>query len=379
VVKKFNIPLVAEGLITYAVERQIGMERPWLEGAPPWAERRRFCADAVLRGMAELDGLPPDPKFLERYDKALEQAKHGALGASASPQMQKEIGQNFMRYVSALERAGGDNRHRIAAVRELAQDIATHHPWARSKILFFESVICTAGDILKRMTAERPIRFTYFTLSGGFDPPNHISDFVSGTVNDVEAAKATELYQRVTEWRPNAPRWRAHCEVYVCGNADHADTVADADDFDMSIIREDEYRFLKQPGIRCVDGWELEIPVYEMIKALRVAPGAAPKAVVIPNTLKRLQTEVGGCIKTLGLNRGTCLICNEEGKLMGLPANRQVGGNTIAGTFLIVGEADGEFCSLTDADAAHYAEEFAQPLPSHSGPDEPTQWTFYVF
>jgi len=116
-----------------------------------------------------------------------------------------------------------------------------------------------------------------------------------------------------------------------------------------------------------------------MIKALRVAPGAAPKAVVIPNTLKRLQTEVGGCIKTLGLNRGTCLICNEEGKLMGLPANRQVGGNTIAGTFLIVGEADGEFCSLTDADAAHYAEEFAQPLPSHSGPDEPTQWTFYVF
>lgn len=378
-VKKFNIPLVAEGLITYAVERQTGMERPWQEDAPPWAERRRLCADAVLRGMAELDGLPPGLKFLEQYDLALEQAKHGALGAPASPHLQKEIGQNFMRYVSELERAGGDNRHQIAAVRELARDIATHHPWARSKIPLFEPVICTAGSILKRMTAERPIRFTYFTLSGGFDPPSHISDFVSGTVNGVEAAKATELYQRATEWCPNASRWQAHCEVYVCGNADHADSVADADDFDMSIIREDAYRFLKQPGVRCVDRWELEIPAYEMIKALRVAPGAAPKAVIIPNTLKRLQTEVGGCIEALGLDRGTRLICNEEGKLMGLPANRQVGGDIIVGTFLIVGESDGEFCSLSDADAVHYAEEFAQPLPSHSSPDEPPQWTFHVF
>lgn len=76
---------------------------------------------------------------------------------------------------------------------------------------------------------------------------------------------------------------------------------------------------------------------------------------------------------------GVCLICNEEGKLLGLPANRQVGGETIAGTFLIVGEADGEFCSLSDADAAHYAAEFAQSLPSHSGPNEPASWIFHVF
>lgn len=66
-------------------------------------------------------------------------------------------------------------------------------------------------------------------------------------------------------------------------------------------------------------------------------------------------------------------------RLAGLLANRQVGGDTIAGTFLIAGSADGEFCSLTDEDAARYGREFAQPLPSYSDPDEPTQWEFHVF
>ncbi len=155
--------------------------------------------------------------------------------------------------------------------------------------------------------------------------------------------------------------------------------MTDADDFDMSIIREDEYRFLKQPSIRCVDGWELEIPVFDMIQALRVKPGAAPEIITVPNKLESLQAAVGGYIEALGLDCGVCLICNEEGKLLGLPANRQVGGDIIAGTFLIVGEADGKFCSLSDTDADHYAEEFAQPLPSHSGQDGPTQWTFHVF
>jgi len=55
-----------------------------------------------------------------------------------------------------------------------------------------------------------------------------------------------------------------------------------------------------------------------------------------------------------------------------------VGGDTIAGTFLIVGTDDGDFCSLSDEDAAYYAEQFAQPMPSYGSPEEPTQWEFYV-
>ena len=72
------------------------------------------------------------------------------------------------------------------------------------------------------------------------------------------------------------------------------------------------------------------------------------------------------------------LVCNEEGKLRGLPANRRVGGDTIAGTFLIAGSADGEFCSLSEEDAARYAGQYAEPMPTYGGPDEPTQWEFHV-
>ena len=98
----------------------------------------------------------------------------------------------------------------------------------------------------------------------------------------------------------------------------------------------------------------------------------------IPNTLEALHAAVGGYVEAVSLDYGVCLLCNEEGKLIGLPPNRQVGNDIIAGTFLIVGEADGEFRSLSDADAAHYAECFAQPLLSYDDPGEPTEWGFYV-
>ena len=114
------------------------------------------------------------------------------------------------------------------------------------------------------------------------------------------------------------------------------------------------------------------------IQVLKIAPGQAPEIVNTPNTLDAFQEAVGGYIEAVELDANAVLVCNEEGKLTGPPANRQVGGDIIAGTFLIVGAEDGEFCSLSDADAAHYAKQFAQPMPSHSKPEEPTQWEFYV-
>lgn len=111
------------------------------------------------------------------------------------------------------------------------------------------------------------------------------------------------------------------------------------------------------------------------IRVLLVNPGALPKVTTIPNTLEALQQAVGGYIEAVELEDGVCLICNEEGKLLGLPSNQRVGGDVIAGTFLIVGEADGEFRSLSDADAVRYAERFSQPMPDRVGP---TRWELRV-
>ena len=61
---RFHIPLVAEGLIDYAIERQNGFERYQQKGFLPWAEWRRLWTNAILQGMARLEGETPDPKLI---------------------------------------------------------------------------------------------------------------------------------------------------------------------------------------------------------------------------------------------------------------------------------------------------------------------------
>ena len=80
------------------------------------------------------------------------------------------------------------------------------------------------------------------------------------------------------------------------------------------------------------------------IKVLKVVPGEHPKDVVLENSLDALQKAVSigcdyqGLIEVVGLEKGVCIICNEEGKLLGLEGNRRLGGDTIAGVFYVVGE-----------------------------------------
>ena len=58
---KKQILVMADRLAVYAIERQNGFERYQPENAPPWQEQRRFWTDAILQGMARLEGLTPDP------------------------------------------------------------------------------------------------------------------------------------------------------------------------------------------------------------------------------------------------------------------------------------------------------------------------------
>ncbi|WP_300561058.1 hypothetical protein [uncultured Oscillibacter sp.] len=82
---RFNIPLVAEGITAYAIERQNGWERHQPEGAPPWQAQRRLWTDAILQGMARLEEQVPDPKLMEQFDRELEQASGSAAPVPAAP------------------------------------------------------------------------------------------------------------------------------------------------------------------------------------------------------------------------------------------------------------------------------------------------------
>ena len=104
------------------------------------------------------------------------------------------------------------------------------------------------------------------------------------------------------------------------------------------------------------------------INALMVAPNMKPCPIVLENNLDFLQRAVSigapyqGLIEVLPLEPNVCMICNEEGKLIGLPGNRRIGNDIIAGIFYIVGEDNcGNFTSLPKDITAKYMKTLQHP------------------
>lgn len=98
------------------------------------------------------------------------------------------------------------------------------------------------------------------------------------------------------------------------------------------------------------------------IKVLVVEPNELPREEMIENTLKAKQDLVGGDIEYVSRDyySDVIFICNEEGKLRGLPFNRDIGQDIIAGPFIIVGDDPeiGEDRSLTDEQIKKYQNVF---------------------
>ncbi len=98
------------------------------------------------------------------------------------------------------------------------------------------------------------------------------------------------------------------------------------------------------------------------IKVLMVEPMKEPYPSEVENTLEGLQRAVGGYIETVYLEDCAVLVCNEEGKLLGLPGNRSLGNDIIAGTFFVAGSNDdGDFVSLAEDKIRQYSDRFQKP------------------
>ena len=80
---------------------------------------------------------------------------------------------------------------------------------------------------------------------------------------------------------------------------------------------------------------------------------------MIENTLEAQQEIVEGDIEYINIEDDAVLVCNEEGKLMNLQANRRVGYDVIAGIFFIAHDDGSEYLkSLTDVQIEKYMERF---------------------
>lgn len=103
------------------------------------------------------------------------------------------------------------------------------------------------------------------------------------------------------------------------------------------------------------------------MRILLVEPGKAPRPTEIGDSLESMQAVVGGSIQAVyPFEEPVALVCNEEGKCLGLPLNRALRLDTgeiydvIAGTFfLCAAPPDSDrFTSLTEEQIARYAEWF---------------------
>lgn len=68
--------------------------------------------------------------------------------------------------------------------------------------------------------------------------------------------------------------------------------------------------------------------------------------VTMPNDLEALQKAVGGYIETVTLATDLVLICNEEGRLLGLDHNCRICGVDFVGTIILAGVDGEEFADI---------------------------------
>lgn len=108
------------------------------------------------------------------------------------------------------------------------------------------------------------------------------------------------------------------------------------------------------------------------MRVLIIEPMKKPREEIIPNTLEAMQNIVGGHIEVMSIRRdGTVIVCNEEGKITGLPMNRALWTNgqdntrkisdIICGTFIVCGVRDDEFVSLDEWQLKAYKATFETP------------------
>jgi hypothetical protein len=76
--------------------------------------------------------------------------------------------------------------------------------------------------------------------------------------------------------------------------------------------------------------------------------GKQPEVVDIENTLDAMQKIVGGYIEAVRVRSDCMMICNEEGKLMGLPYNFDLGNDKIVGDVIFTKPDGAEFTDLDD-------------------------------
>ncbi len=143
-----------------------------------------------------------------------------------------------------------------------------------------------------------------------------------------------------------------------------------ATDYDKRMIQTAETIFENAPNQMSVrEPMEQNLSdTRDTINCLLVQPDQYPKQMQIDTRLESLQQMVGGDIEVIyPFEEEVGVICNEEGKINGMPYNRALRDDKgeiydiLAGDFLVVGLTEEDFGSLTPEQMEKFEKTFHQP------------------
>lgn len=100
------------------------------------------------------------------------------------------------------------------------------------------------------------------------------------------------------------------------------------------------------------------------MRAIIIEPGKAGRVEEIENTIEVFEEIVDGWFETTyPFADNVCVVCNDEGKLIGLEPNVRIGNSVYVGTIVIVGlnRTQTDFEDLTDEQICKYMKMFEEP------------------
>lgn len=200
---------------------------------------------------------------------------------------------------------------------------------------------------INRERDRNTVKFLHYEHLDNFQETKDINASIYDEVfsGDVDCGSLEEVYRQFNT--DGHPLHRGHSLsvsdiVVTDSGAYYCDTVGfQKVDFDESLTQKPE----------------------NLLKIVYVEPHRPPFEAEVGDDIRSLQRAVGGLIELVGNGDGTMLVCNDEGKFMGMEGNGRIrdGSTIIAGPFFIVGDDGENFRSLTESEAAEYMERFVQP------------------
>ena len=223
--------------------------------------------------------------------------------------------------------------------------------------------------------------FSIYQINMDRDSDN-VCFFGSDTLEKIQHSKEVNaaIYDRVYDGKLDCPSLDA---IYEKFNIDHPNdytgrslSVSDVVEIKESDAIDPGFYFVDSIGFKAIsfDKSLCKEPVRGTagkLSVLLVEPNKYPKMIEIDDTLEAMQAVVEGDIEEyMPFEDEVAIICNEEGKVQGLPPNRAIYGESsremqdiICGKFFIVhAPFDSEkFQSLPPALAEKYREKFKYP------------------